>query len=182
MSIEKRVIGVDPGTLLFGYAIVEKNGKDLNLTVSGVLDLRKVDDPYEKLFMIFDRLDNIISVFKPDVMAIESPFFGKNVQSMLKLGRSQGVSIAVAIKNKLPVFEYAPRKIKIAITGNGNASKEQVAMMLTNLLNFKEKPKYLDQTDAMAVAVCHLFQKFRSSGKSYKDWKDFVNKNSDRLL
>jgi len=167
-----------------GYGVLQVVGGKAQMVTMGVIDLRKFNDGYLKLGHIFDRVTGIIDSFLPDEMAIEAPFFGKNVQSMLKLGRAQGVAIAAAIRHSVPIHEYAPMKIKMALTGNGNASKEQVAGMLQRLLNIKEEEmgKFMDATDALAAAYCHYLQMGRpeTGATHYKSWKDFVNKNKER--
>lgn len=181
---EKIILGIDPGTVMMGYGVIKVVGNKASMLVMGVIDLRKLDDPYLKLGRIFERVTGIIDAFLPDEMAIEAPFFGKNVQSMLKLGRAQGVAISAAIQRDIPIHEYAPLKIKMAITGNGGASKEQVAGMLRRLLNIPEgeMPNFLDATDALGAAYCHFMQSGRpESQASFKSWKDFANKNQDRL-
>lgn len=148
----------------------------------GVIELHKIDDHFTKLKMIFDRTVGLIDEYHPDELAIEAPFFGKNVQSMLKLGRAQGTAISAALSRSLPIYEYAPRKIKLAITGQGNAAKEQVAALLQKILNIKELPKDLDATDGLAAAMCHFYQNKPASGeKTVKSWKDFINKNPGKL-
>ena len=148
----------------------------------GVIKLNKLSDHYVKLEKIFERTDNLIKEYKPDVLAIEAQFFGKNVQSMLKLGRAQGVAIAAALSKKIPVFEYSPRKIKQSITGRGNSSKEQVASMLTRVLEINEAPEYLDATDGLAVAVCHYYQGENTfKGGKYNSWKGFIKDNQNRV-
>ncbi len=181
---EKIILGIDPGTNVMGYGVLRTEGNKASMVSMGVIDLRKMSDPYLRLGHIFERVTGIIESYLPDEMAIEAPFFGKNVQSMLKLGRAQGVAIAAAIQRDIPIHEYAPLKIKMAITGNGQASKEQVAGMLTRLLNLDkdEMPRFLDATDALGAAYCHFMQMGRpESQASYRGWKDFVNKNQDRL-
>ncbi len=180
---EKIILGIDPGTNVLGYGLLKlKNGK-LQLIEMGVIHLSSLPNHHEKLKKIFSRLKAVIKSYKPDEVAIESPFFGKNVQSMLKLGRAQGVAITVAMTEELPVFEYSPKKIKQSITGNGNASKEQVAAMLKQLLALKNTHKYLDATDALAAAVCHHFQANNLKGgeKKFSGWKDFVQANPKRV-
>lgn len=148
----------------------------------GVITLKKIDDHFTKLKIIFDRTVGLIEEYHPDELAIEAPFFGKNVQSMLKLGRAQGTAISAALSRSLPIYEYAPRKIKMSITGQGNAAKEQVAALLQKMLNIKELPEDLDATDGLAAAMCHFFQnKPVSTGKSVNSWKDFINKNPQKL-
>ena len=182
--MEKIILGIDPGTNLMGYGLLKvSNGKAQMITM-GVIDLRKFADGYLKLGHIFERVTGIIDGYLPDEMAIEAPFFGKNVQSMLKLGRAQGTAIAAAIHHGVPIHEYAPMKIKMALTGNGGASKEQVAGMLQRLLKIpnEEMSKFMDATDALAAAYCHYMQMGRpESGKKYRGWKDFVNKNQSKV-
>jgi crossover junction endodeoxyribonuclease RuvC len=165
-----------------GYGIIHQKNQELKLITMGILKLKKIDDHHSKLQKIFERTLSLIDEYKPDELAIEAPFYGKNVQSMLKLGRAQGVAIAAALHRSLPIFEYSPKKIKQSITGLGNASKEQVAAMLENLFSFKETPEYLDATDGLAAAVCHYFQKKPEiKGKSYSGWKSFIADNPDRI-
>jgi crossover junction endodeoxyribonuclease RuvC len=179
---ERIILGIDPGTTLMGYGVIEVVNKKPHLITMGIIDLKKIDDHYVKLSKIFERVIGLIESFQPDELAIEAPFFGKNVQSMLKLGRAQGVAIAAALSRQIPIFEYAPRKIKMAITGNGNASKEQVAHMLKQELRFDEIPADLDATDGLAAALCHFYQnKPQNDGKSYNSWKDFMNQNPGRV-
>ena len=184
MRGEKIILGIDPGTNVMGYGVIRVVGNKAELVVLGVIDMRKENDPYLRLGRIFERVTGIIDEFLPDELAIEAPFFGKNVQSMLKLGRAQGVAIAAAIERDVPIHEYAPTKIKMALTGNGSASKEQVAGMLQRLLKMKEDemPKFMDATDALAAAYCHFMQMGRpESDKHFSSWKDFVNKNKDKV-
>jgi crossover junction endodeoxyribonuclease RuvC len=180
---DKIVLGIDPGTNVMGYGLIHIKGTKMELVVMGVLRLEKIDGHALKLQRIFDRVITLIEEYKPDEMAIEAPFFGKNVQSMLKLGRAQGVAIAGALSKNLPIQEYSPKKIKQSITGNGNASKEQVAAMLKTLLNFSETPEFLDATDGLAAAVCHHFQR-KPSGekKSYTGWKAFLAENPGKKI
>jgi crossover junction endodeoxyribonuclease RuvC len=180
----KIILGIDPGTVVMGYGLVEISGGIIRLLELDILRPGKIDDPYRKLQLIYNTVSGLIIKYKPDVFAIEAPFFGKNVQSMLKLGRAQGVAIAAAMRHGLEVTEYSPKKIKQSITGNGNASKEQVLKMLQRLLNFKDDPKLFDASDALAVAVCHHFQEssvFASSGKKLNGWDDFLKKNPARV-
>lgn len=179
----KRIIlGIDPGTIFTGYGIISIENNNLVLDNFGYIDLSKINDTYEKLSKIFFRTKYLIDTYKPKELAVEAPFFGKNVQSMLKLGRAQGVVIAAALSEKLSIFEYSPRKIKMAVTGNGSASKEQVAIFLKNILKFDEIPEKLDATDGLAAAVCHFYQSKNIVGKkSIKSWKDFINKNPGRV-
>ena len=178
------ILGIDPGTVVMGYGLIQITGSTIKLVEMDILKPGKVDDPYRKLQLIYNTVSGLIIKYKPDVFAIEAPFFGKNVQSMLKLGRAQGVAIAAAMRHGLDVTEYAPKKIKQSITGNGNASKEQVLKMLQRLLNFKDNPKYLDASDALAVAVCHYFQEnsllSKTAGKA-NGWEDFLKKNPERI-
>ncbi len=183
--MEKLILGIDPGTNVMGYGIIKVENRTAQMVAMGVIDMRKESDPYLRLGKIFERVTGIIDEFLPDEMAIEAPFFGKNVQSMLKLGRAQGVAIAAAIHHSVPIHEYAPMKIKLALTGNGNASKEQVAGMLQKLLKLdkEEMPKFMDATDALAAAYCHFMQMSRpeTDAKHYSSWKDFANKNQGRV-
>lgn len=181
---DRVIMGIDPGTNIMGYAFIGVNGNRARLIAMGVIDLRKCKDMYMKLGEIFNRVQGLINSFLPDELAIEAPFFGKNVQSMLKLGRAQGVAIAAAISREVPIHEYAPMKIKMAITGNGSASKEQVAEMLRRMLNIsaEEMPQFMDATDALGAAFCHFIQRGRPMGeKRYSSWADFVNKNPGKV-
>lgn len=181
---DRVIMGIDPGTNIMGYAFIGVNGNRTRLIAMGVIDLRKCKDMYMKLGEIFNRVQGLINSFLPDELAIEAPFFGKNVQSMLKLGRAQGVAIAAAISREVPIHEYAPMKIKMAITGNGSASKEQVAEMLRRMLNIsaEEMPQFMDATDALGAAFCHFIQRGRpTSEKKYSSWADFVNKNPGKV-
>ena len=180
---EKIILGIDPGTNVMGYGIIKAIGQKAEMVAMGVIDMRKQDDPYLRLGHIFERVTGIIDSYLPDEMAIEAPFFGKNVQSMLKLGRAQGIAIAVAIHHGVPIHEYAPMKIKMAITGTGTASKEQVAGMLQRIfkLDKEEMPKFMDATDALGAAYCHFMQMNRpETGVHYSSWKDFVTKNKSK--
>ena len=185
VNAEKIILGIDPGTNVMGYGVIRVNGNKAGLIAMGVIDMRKMTDPYLKLGRIFDRVTGVIEEYLPDEMAIEAPFFGKNVQSMLKLGRAQGVAIAAAIHHDIPIHEYAPLKIKMAITGQGDASKEQVAGMLQRLLKIDQSdmPKFLDATDALGAAYCHFLQSStpQSLDRHYGSWKDFVNKNRTKV-
>ena len=182
MVEDKIILGIDPGTTVMGYGIIHVQGKKLVMLNFGIIQLSKLATHPDKLKRIFDRVDGLIQEYKPDEMAIEAPFFGKNVQSMLKLGRAQGVAIAAALKNNIPFEEYAPRRIKQAITGNGNASKEQLAAMLQTLLKFEDMTKYLDATDGLGVAVCHHFSKGvgEHNKTGVNSWSSFVKKNPER--
>ena len=171
MGSEKIILGIDPGTNVMGYGLLKVTGNKAEMMAMGVIDMRREDDPYLRLGRIFERVTGVIDEFLPDEMAIEAPFFGKNVQSMLKLGR-------------VPIHEYAPMKIKMAITGNGNASKEQVAGMLQRLLHLKsdDMPHLMDATDALAAAYCHFMQAGKpESDVHYRGWKDFINKNKEKV-
>lgn len=181
---ERVILGIDPGTAVMGYGLICEKGKKLELITLGVIHLAKYDSHALKLKKIFERCLGLIDEYHPDCMAIEDPFFGKNVQVMLKLGRAQGVAMAAALHRDVPIMEYSPKKIKQSITGKGNATKEQVAAMLKQLLKFTEGGSFLDATDGLAVAVCHAFQRFDgsdSSKKSYSGWDTFVKDNPGKL-
>lgn len=181
---DRIILGIDPGTNVMGFGVIRIVGAKIEMMDMGILDLRKEGDTYLKLKKIYDFVILLIEKFLPDEFAIEAQFFGKNVQSMLKLGRSQGVAIAAALQRDLPIAEYAPLKIKMSITGNGAASKEQVAKMLVQYLKISEEKllPQLDATDALAVALCHYFQsKSLTSGKKFSSWKDFAAKNENRV-
>ncbi|HOW40432.1 MAG TPA: crossover junction endodeoxyribonuclease RuvC [Bacteroidales bacterium] len=181
-ATERIILGIDPGTNITGYGVIKAIGTVPELIAIGAIDLSKYDDHYVKLKHIFDRVTGIIDEYHPDELAIEAPFYGKNVQSMLKLGRAQGAAIAAALSRSLPIFEYAPRKIKMSITGQGAASKEQVASMLMNVLRFRLNETKLDATDGLAAALCHFYQTNNPiAEKSYNSWKDFMNKNPKRV-
>ncbi|MGL4780935.1 MAG: crossover junction endodeoxyribonuclease RuvC [Bacteroidales bacterium] len=181
---ERIILGIDPGTTVMGYGILRvKNNKPEVITM-GVIHLSKLPDHYIKLKRIFDRVVSLIDEFHPDELAIEAPFFGKNVQSMLKLGRAQGVAMSAALSRDIPIFEYAPLKIKMSITGNGQAAKEQVAGMLQKILKIPQENMLpeLDATDGLAAALCHFYQSNRPvQDKSYNSWKDFIAKNPKRV-
>ncbi len=181
---DKIIMGVDPGTNVMGYGILGIKGKKAEMIALGVIELSKFESHYLRLKRIYDRILSLVEQYLPDEMAIEAPFFGKNVQSMLKLGRAQGVAMAAALARDVPITEYEPRKIKMAITGTGAASKEQVREMLKRILNIKESQllPQLDSTDALAAAVCHFYESTRpvlNAGKS--SWKDFIAKHPDRV-
>lgn len=182
---EKIILGIDPGTNVLGYGVIKIYGNKVTMEAMGVIDLRKCKDVYLKLGRIYERVIGIIESFKPDELAIEAPFFGKNVQSMLKLGRAQGVAIAAAISREVPIHEYAPLKIKQAITGNGQASKEQVAAMLKRMLRISDDTMlpFYDATDALGAAYCHYLQSGKPEGdiKSPHSWAAFVKQNADRV-
>ncbi len=180
---EQIILGIDPGTTILGYGIIDCRGSKMKLVCMGNISLTKLDDHGLKLRAIQQHVVELLEAYMPDSMAIEAPFYGKNVQSMLKLGRAQGVAIAAAMAREIPYTEYAPKKIKQAITGNGNASKEQVAAMLQSLLDIKTLPKNLDATDGVAAAVCHYFNRGQSqSGSNYGSWKSFLGKNPGRKI
>ncbi len=187
-DFDKIVMGIDPGTNIMGYGVVGMRGKEFNLISIGIIRLDKLDDHALKLRHIFERVTGLIDSYKPDELAIEAPFYGKNVQSMLKLGRAQGVAIAAALVRDIPIFEYQPRKIKLSITGSGNSDKEKVAAMLQHLLKFDDMPTHLDATDGLAAAMCHIFQAAprgfgAKSGKSGNKggWEKFVSENKGRV-
>lgn len=184
LQAERIILGIDPGTNVLGYGIIKASGKNsIELVVLGVIELKKYTDHYLKLKAIYERVQQLVDQYLPDDVAIEAPFFGKNVQSMLKLGRAQGVAMAAALSRSVPIFEYAPRKIKLAVTGQGNASKEQVAAMLQSILKTKEfDSKTLDATDGLAAAVCHFYQQQSIVGaKKVKSWSDFIKQNPERV-
>ena len=183
MTKDKIILGIDPGTNILGYGVICIDSKGPHYVDMGVFDLRKIKDPFEKLANIFAGVSELIEVHKPDQLAVESPFYGKNAQVILKLGRAQGAALTAAVLRGIPVAEYAPRKAKIAICGNGAASKEQVAMMIQKTLNVTLEAKYLDATDALAIALCHHYQMTNplagTGGKT--DWKKFLADNPDRI-
>ena len=180
---QKIILGIDPGTNILGYGVISVDSKGPHYVDMGVFDLRKIKDPFEKLANIFAGVGELLEQHNPDELAVESPFYGKNAQVILKLGRAQGAAITAAVMRGIPVAEYAPRKAKIAICGNGAASKEQVAMMIQKTLHVELDPKYLDATDALAIALCHHYQISNPlagvGGKS--DWKKFLENNPDRI-
>jgi crossover junction endodeoxyribonuclease RuvC len=178
----KIILGIDPGTNVLGFGLISVQGKKMELMEMGILRMEKITDTYEKLNRIYEKVSFLSEAYKATELAIEAPFFGKNVQSMLKLGRAQGVAIAAGLSHGLNITEYSPREIKQAITGNGNASKEQVAGMLFTLLKFNESSKFLDATDALGVAVCHFFRMNSPITKSSKGWDSFIKNNPNRVL
>ncbi len=181
---DKIIIGIDPGTNVMGYGILGIKGKKPTLIALGVIRLSKFEDHYMRLRRIYDRVLALVEQYMPDEMSIEAPFFGKNVQSMLKLGRAQGVAMAAALARQVPITEYEPRKIKQAITGNGAASKEQVREMLRRILNIEQSALdiEMDATDALGAALCHFYESSRPiKTSSSKSWKDFIAKNPDRV-
>ncbi|MDN3688805.1 crossover junction endodeoxyribonuclease RuvC [Cyclobacterium jeungdonense] len=179
---EKIILGIDPGTTVMGYGLILVRGNSYSLLQFGVIHLKKYSDHALKLKKIFDKISGILDEFSPDAVALEAPFYGQNVQSMLKLGRAQGVAMAAALAKEIAITEYAPKKVKQSVTGNGNASKVQVAEMLKTLLNLQELPQLLDATDALAVALCHHFHEGRvqTRGRS-GGWKSFLSENPDRI-
>ena len=182
MSTEKIILGIDPGTTIMGFGLIKIINKNMELIRMDELMLKKYDDHYLKLKLIFEHTIQLIDTYHPDEIAIEAPFFGKNVQSMLKLGRAQGVAMAAGLSREIPITEYSPKKIKMAITGNGNASKEQVAKMLQSLLKIKELLTNLDSTDGLAAAVCHFYNGGNTtSEKNYTGWDAFVKQNGKRV-
>lgn len=182
---ERIILGVDPGTTIMGYGVLRIADRKTELIAMGVIDMRKIKDMYLRLGKILERMNSIIEGYSPDEMAIEAPFYDKNIQSMLKLGRAQGIAIAAAIQHQVPITEYAPMKIKMAITGQGSASKQQVKDMLQRILHIPDSQMLpqLDATDGLAAAYCHYLQTSRPTlqGKQYKNWKDFANKNKDKI-
>lgn len=177
---EKIILGLDPGTSVMGYGVIKVIRQQITLLQFGVIHLSKYAGHELKLKKIFDRVTSLLDDFQPDEVALEAPFYGKNVQSMLKLGRAQGVAMAAALAREIPICEYAPKKVKQSVTGNGNASKEQVAAMLQNLMKFTDAPKLLDATDALAVALCHHYQGGNTK-QSFKSWKAFLSENPKRV-
>ena len=181
---ERILIGIDPGTIVMGYGLLSVRGQHAEMLTMGVIELSRYEDHYTRLGRIYKRVAGLIDEFLPDEMALEAPFYGKNVQSMLKLGRAQGVAMAAALVKDIPIAEYAPLKVKQAITGNGAASKEQVAEMLRRILNIPREAidPHLDATDALGVALCHFYESQRPvAQKSYSSWKDFVARNADKV-
>ena len=178
----KRILGIDPGTNILGVAVIETKGNKISLLHIGIISMGGLPSHQLKLKKIFEEIQKLITTYQPDEMAIEAPFYGKNVQSMLKLGRAQGVAIAAAITKNVPMTEYAPKKIKQSVTGNGNASKEQVAAMLVNILDQKLDAETLDSTDALAAAICHHYQSNSpfGGGKKYSGWESFIKENPNR--
>ncbi|QQR98363.1 MAG: crossover junction endodeoxyribonuclease RuvC [Sphingobacteriales bacterium] len=179
------ILGIDPGTKITGYGIISSNTRHAELLLIGSIYTEKYDDHYDKLSRIYDEVLQIINIYKPDVLAIEAPFYANNVQSMLKLGRAQGMAIAAALSKKIPVQEYSPKKIKQSITGNGNAAKEQVAAMLCQILKTDALPKQLDATDGLAVAMCHHFSLYglqNTTTKKYSGWQSFIKDNPKRII
>ena len=183
LTKDKIILGIDPGTNILGFGVIGINSRGPYYIDMGVFDLRKIKDPFEKLANIFAGISELIEEHKPDQVAVESPFYGKNAQVILKLGRAQGAALTAAVMRGIPVAEYAPRKAKIAICGNGDASKEQVATMIQKTLNVSLDPKYLDATDALAIALCHHYQMTNPLAKTggRNDWEKFLADNPDRI-
>ncbi|MCH8903876.1 MAG: crossover junction endodeoxyribonuclease RuvC [Bacteroidetes bacterium] len=183
-KVEKIILGIDPGTVIMGYGLVHVKGTIMTMITAEAIHIKSSFSHYEKLKYIYNEIKKIIDRYQPQEVAIEAPFYGKNAQVMLKLGRAQGSAITAALNENLPVFEYAPRRIKQSITGRGTSSKEQVAAMLKQLLKFKKMPEHLDITDALAVAVCHAMQNRVAAvngSKKYKDWGTYVKDNPTRI-
>ena len=181
-KIDKIILGIDPGTTIMGFGLIKVINKKMELIEMEELKLIEIKDHYVRLKLIFEKTIELIDKHKPDEISIEAPFFGKNVQSMLKLGRAQGVAMAAGLSKQIPVTEYSPKKIKMAITGNGNASKEQVAKMLQNLFSIKELPKNLDSTDGLAAAVCHFYNNESiSTDKKYSGWSSYIKNNPKKI-
>jgi len=194
--MEKIILGIDPGTNVMGFGLIRAENKVLSVLEIGVIELQKIKDPYLKLRKIYTSLTEIVEKYAPDEMALEAPFYGKNVQSMLKLGRAQGVAMSVGLSRDIVIHEYAPRKIKMAITGTGAAAKEQVAAVLSKMLRYENNQKYLDATDALAVAVCHYYNTLKPeiphsttksktvvrSKTSASSWAQFIAQNADRVV
>ncbi len=183
--VEKIILGVDPGTRVMGYGLISVVGSQLTLLQYGVIHLEKLPSHELKLKRIYERITQIIDEYLPDEMAVEAPFYGTNVQSMLKLGRAQGVAMAAALSRDVPIVEYLPKKVKQSVTGNGNASKEQVAYMLEHLFSQKLERQFLDATDAVAVAVCHFMHRntkaLTGNNSKKKGWSAFVSENPKRV-
>lgn len=183
MRQEGIILGIDPGTCVMGYGVSRTRGREIETLALGVVRMRSIRDPYRRMSHILEKMYELLDAFQPDIMAIEAPFYSKNVQSMLKLGRAQGVAIAAALSRNVPVCEYAPRKIKMAVTGRGAASKEQVAVMLKKTLHFTQEPESWDATDALAVAVCHANQMvFPGNQASSGSWETFISRNPQRIV
>lgn len=180
---QRIIMGIDPGTNILGYGVILVEKRAVSYVDMGVLDLRKEKDHFIKLNRIFEEVGKLMETYTPDDLAIEAPFYGKNPQVMLKLGRAQGAAIAAALHRQIPVFEYAPRKVKMAITGRGEASKEQVSMMMSKTLKTELAPKFFDATDALAIAMCHFYQLSNPllDTASSRNWKDFIESHPGRV-
>jgi crossover junction endodeoxyribonuclease RuvC len=183
MDSKRIILGIDPGTQIMGYGVIEIVGKNARYLSMGVLDLRKLSDHFVKLRHIFDEVSKLIETYNPDDLAVEAPFYGKNIQSMLKLGRAQGSAIAAALNKDIPIFEYAPKKVKLAITGRGGASKEQVATLLSKILKIEEHSNFLDATDGLAVAYCHYLQLSnpQTDKVGSSSWESYIKINPGRV-
>jgi len=181
MKKEKIILGIDPGTNIMGYGLIKKSNTKIEFLCLDVILVSKIKSHESKLKKIFEKTNELIKNYFPDEIAIEAPFFSKNAQSMLKLGRAQGAAIIASVINNIPITEYAPKKIKMAITGRGQASKEQVAGMLMNMLKIKNTPKYLDATDGLAAAVCHALQKNYVVKNGKQSWSQFIKENPKRI-
>lgn len=182
---DKIILGIDPGTTIMGYGLLHIADNKPQMLAMGVLELKKYSTHYLKLQKIYERVISIIDSYLPDELAIEAPFYGKNVQSMLKLGRAQGVAIAAALQRDIPIFEYAPRKVKMSVTGSGTASKEQIAALLPKFMTIHTTSQLLDETDAIAIAYCHFLQSnspLAQEGHSCKSWSEYIKKNPDKLI
>ncbi|MEW6654399.1 MAG: crossover junction endodeoxyribonuclease RuvC [Bacteroidota bacterium] len=176
-----RIIGIDPGTLFTGYGIIEFEKNELKYIASGVIKIAPSKQQAQRLQKIYDEVSHIIKKHKPEEFALETAFYGKNVQSALKIGYARGVSMLAAVHNGLEVKEYAPREIKKSVVGNGAASKEQVQFMIRKLVSIRKAKLTFDETDALAVAVCHAFKVSAPVRKS-KNWKEFIAANPDRVI
>lgn len=180
---QRVILGIDPGTMLMGFGVILIDGKSVHYVDMGVIDLRKEKDHFAKLNTIFTEVNALIRRYDPDDLAVEAPFYGKNPQVMLKLGRAQGAAIAAAIANDIPIYEYAPRKVKMAVTGQGNASKEQVSLIVSRTLRTDIKPEHLDATDALAIALCHFYQLVNPLAdlETSTDWAKFIKAHPERI-
>ena len=187
MEYERIILGIDPGTTIMGYGLLGINGKKATMLSMGYIDLTKLNDHYSKLKHIYDRVEAIVKNYKPTEMAIESPFMGENAQSALKLGRAQGTAMIVALNYKIPIYEYAPTKIKMAITGNGSAGKQQISKLLQHIFKIETMPSKFDASDGLAAAYCHFLQPAIDTGKPGQkkkksgSWKDFISQNPNRI-
>lgn len=183
VETDKVILGIDPGTRILGFGVVRIHGRKILYEQMGVVDLRSVDDHFVTLKRITEQVAELIEKYNPDELAIEAPFYGKNPQVMLKLGRAQGAAIAAALLREIPIFEYAPRSVKLAVTGKGAASKEQVAVMVQKLLGIDSPQKYTDATDALAIALCHAFERTSLTGSASKStsWESFVKNNPEKV-
>jgi crossover junction endodeoxyribonuclease RuvC len=178
---DKIILGLDPGTSIMGYGLISIDQRGPALLQFGVIQLDRYESHELRLKKIFDRVLSLVDEYLPDEVALEAPFYGKNVQSMLKLGRAQGVAMSAPLHREVPIVEYSPKKVKQSVTGNGNASKEQVARMLMTIFGIRELPKLLDSTDAVAVALCHHFQNGTAKSRGKDTWSSFVRANPNRV-